>query len=148
MSAAGAPRPSDKGAFTDRMNENPRDLALRIADAAWDKKAINLRILDVRKLVDYADYFVICSGASDRQVNAIADSIEGTLIRDGRVKPLGVEGQTQGHWVLLDYGDVVVHVFYQPVRDYYELERLWSDAPEVPVQEPEWVAAAAASMWD
>ncbi|GMV44134.1 MAG: ribosomal silencing factor RsfS [Myxococcales bacterium] len=130
------------------MNENPRDLALRIAAAAWDKKAFQLKILDVRKLVDYADYFVICSGASDRQVNAIADSIEGTLIRDGRVKPLGVEGRSEGHWVLLDYADVVVHVFYQPVRDYYELERLWSDAEEVPVEEPEWVAAAAGAMWD
>lgn len=130
------------------MNDNARDLALRIADAAWEKKALQLRILDVRKLVDYSDYFVICSGQSDRQVNAIADSIEGTLIRDGRVKPLGVEGQAQGHWVLLDYGDVVVHVFYQPVRDYYELERLWSDAVEVPIEEPEWVTAAAASMWD
>ena len=130
------------------MNDNPRALALKIAEAAWEKKAYQLQILDVRELVDYADYFIICSGGSDRQVNAIADSIEDTLLGDGRIKPLGVEGKTTGQWVLMDFGDVIVHIFYQPVRDYYELERLWSDAKVVEVDEPDWVATEAPAYYD
>jgi len=87
-------------------------------------------ILEVKKLSSFTDYFVICSGHSDRQVQAIAGHIEERL-KEGNFRPLSVEGKREGRWVLLDYGDVVIHVFYQPVREFYDLERLWADAPRI-----------------
>ena len=75
------------------------------------------------------DYFMICSGGSDRQVNSIADNIRYKLSKKG-VKPIGVEGEDKAQWILLDYGDLVVHIFNEEQRDYYQLERLWRDAPE------------------
>lgn len=107
-----------------------REKAFLCARAALDHKAIDLVILEVKKLSSFTDYFVICSGNSDRQVQAIAGHIEEKL-KEGDVRPLSVEGKREGRWVLLDYGDVVVHVFYQPVRDFYDLERLWADAPRI-----------------
>ena len=101
-------------------------LARSIADAAWEKKAQGLKIIDGEGVVDYADYLVICSGNTDRQVLAIADSIERSLWADFR--PLGVEGKNSGNWVLMDYGDVVVHVFSEAKRDVYGLDQLWDDA--------------------
>lgn len=92
-------------------------------------------ILEVKKLSSFTDYFVICSGNSDRQVQAIAGHIEEKL-KEGNVRPLSVEGKREGRWVLLDYGDVVIHVFYQPVREFYDLERLWSDAPRIELPQP------------
>lgn len=97
---------------------------------ALDHKAIDLVILSIQTLSSFADYFVICSGNSDRQVQAIASHIEEKLTREG-LSPLGIEGKREGRWILLDYGEVVVHVFYHPVREFYDLERLWSDAPRV-----------------
>lgn len=91
---------------------------------------MDLVILEVKYLSSVTDYFVICSGNSDRQVKAIAAHVEEKLGKKGIV-PLGVEGKREGRWVLMDYGDVVVHVFYQPVREFYELERLWSEAPRM-----------------
>ena len=95
-----------------------------------DHKAIDLVILEVKNLSSFTDYFIICSGNSDRQVQAIAAHIEEKLGKEG-LRPLSIEGKREGRWVLLDYGDVVIHVFYQPVREFYDLERLWSDAPRI-----------------
>ena len=107
-----------------------REKAFLCARAALDHKAVDLVILEVKNLSSFTDYFVICSGNSDRQVQAIAAHIEEKL-GEGKIRPLSVEGKREGRWVLLDYGDVVIHVFYQPVREFYDLERLWSDAPRI-----------------
>ncbi len=102
--------------------------AVLCAEAALDKKAADLVILDVRDHTSLADYFVIASGRSDTQVRALAEHIE-EVCRKAKYRPLAVEGLRHGQWVLLDFGDVVVHVFYAPVREFYDLERLWSQAP-------------------
>jgi ribosome-associated protein len=115
-----------------------REKAILCARAALDHKAIDLAILEVKKLSSFADYFVISSGSSDRQVQAIASHVEEKLGKQG-LHPLGIEGKREGRWVLLDYGDVVIHIFYQPIREFYDLERLWSDAPKVelpPIRKP------------
>ena len=103
-------------------------LARRIVDLAEDKKASDIVLLEIGRLTSMADYFVICSGASERQLGAIADGISSGL-RDDGVRPVGREGSASAHWVLLDYGSVIVHVMAPPERDYYQLERLWADAP-------------------
>ena len=87
-------------------------------------------VLDVRDLTSIADVFIICSGRSNRQVNAIADAIVAKL-KKHKIKPLSVEGTGEGHWVLLDYGHVVIHVFYEPVRAFFDLEGLWADAKRI-----------------
>ena len=102
----------------------------RYIEAASEKKALNLIVLDVRDLTSIADVFIICSGRSNRQVNAIADSIVAKL-KKHKIKPLSVEGTGEGHWVLLDYGHVVIHVFYEPVREFFDLEGLWMDAKRI-----------------
>jgi len=99
--------------------------------AASEKKAKNLVVLDVADLTSIADVFIICSGKSNRQVNAIADSIVANLKKQ-KIKPLSVEGTGAGHWVLLDYGHVIIHVFYEPVREFFDLEGLWVDAKRIP----------------
>jgi ribosome-associated protein len=104
----------------------------RYIEAASEKKALNLIVLDVRDLTSIADAFIICSGRSNRQVNAIADSIVAKL-KKHKIKPLSVEGTGEGHWVLLDYGHVVIHVFYEPVREFFDLEGLWADAKRVEI---------------
>ncbi|HEX9668028.1 MAG TPA: ribosome silencing factor [Thermoanaerobaculia bacterium] len=98
--------------------------------AALDRKARDLRVLHLGRVTDFTDYFLICSGTSDRQVQAIADGIQERL-RAEKVRPLHVEGYTRAQWVLLDYGDLVVHVFQEEPRRFYALERLWGDAPDV-----------------
>ncbi|MGD8316740.1 MAG: ribosome silencing factor [Myxococcales bacterium] len=108
-----------------------RELAIRIAEAALDKKARRIEIIDVRGKVDYTDYVVVMSGRSDRQVAAIARGIEEDLRRKYGAKCAGVEGLPQANWVLLDFGDVVVHIFHQDTRGYYDLEGLWLDAERV-----------------
>jgi ribosome-associated protein len=113
------------------------------AEAALDKKATDLVVLDVREHTSIADYFVIVSGRSDTQVRSIAEHIEDVCRKSG-YRPLAVEGLRHGQWVLLDFGDVVVHVFYGPVRDFYDLERLWSDAPRRALP-PSLTALAAAA---
>lgn len=107
-----------------------KEKAFLCARAALVHKTVDLVILEVKKLSSFTDYFVILSGNSDRQVQAIASDIEEKLGKEG-LRPLGVEGKQEGRWVLLDYGDVVIHIFYHPVREFYDLERLWSDAPRV-----------------
>ena len=99
-------------------------------EAVTKKKALNLVVLDVRSLTSIADAFIICSGQSNRQVNAIADATIDHL-KKHKIKPLSVEGTNEGHWVLLDYGDVVIHIFYEPVRDFFDLEGLWVDAKRI-----------------
>ena len=98
--------------------------------AALDKKAERPVLLDVRTLSSFADHFLICSGRSDRQVRAIADAIVESLKRSGH-PPLGVEGHAEGRWILIDCADVIVHVFHEPVREFYNLERLWHNAPRI-----------------
>jgi len=110
------------------------DKALEIARLALDKKASDLVLLEMKDLVPYTDYFIVCSGESTQQVRTISGHIEEGLARR-KIKPLGVEGQGAGRWVLLDYNDVIVHVFERETREFYMLERLWLDAPRVPVDE-------------
>jgi ribosome-associated protein len=104
------------------------------------KQGRDLAILDVHGLIVITDYFVICSGTSERQVKTIVDEVERSL-RDLDRKPVRREGETEGRWVLLDYVDVVVHVFREEERDFYDLERLWRDAPTVDVDESPEAAA-------
>lgn len=111
---------------------------MAIAEAAWSRNAYQTRIFDVRKLVDYTDMFVVLTGRSERQVAAIADAIEADL-KDRGADPAGIEGRKSATWILLDFGSVVVHVFEKATRDYYDLDRLWADAPVIEVEEPAWV---------
>ncbi|MDZ4185634.1 MAG: ribosome silencing factor [Desulfuromonadales bacterium] len=112
-----------------------KDRALLCAGYALEKKALNVRVLNVRGLSSLTDYLVIASGQSDRQVQAIAESVRVGLKLHHELPPMAVEGLKEGRWVLLDYGDVMVHVFHEPVRDYYDLDGLWREAIEVPVPE-------------
>ena len=98
--------------------------------AALGRKVKNLVVLDVRGLSSVGDFLIICSGLSHRQVSAIADFIQMDLKAKG-IRPLSVEGKKEGHWVLLDYGHVILHVFYEPLRDFYDLESLWIDAQRI-----------------
>ena len=116
-------------------NKQGFEKALLCTRFALDKKAYDLELLEVSKLTSVADYFLICTGRSDTQVRAIGQHIEEGL--DGRgIRPLAMEGYTRGQWVLMDYGDVVIHIFYQPVRGFYDLEGLWMRAPHVRLPEP------------
>lgn len=98
--------------------------------AAEDRKAVDLRVLHLEKVSDFTDYFLICSGTNERQVQAIANAVEEKM-REEKVRPLHSEGYNRGQWILLDYGDFVVHVFQEEPRRFYSLERLWGDAPDV-----------------
>lgn len=109
-------------------------LPRRVAIAASDKKARDIVILDMTGISSVTDYYVICSGGSPRQVQAIADSIEELLSQDG-IEPLHIEGYREGQWILLDYGSCVAHVFVESDREFYNLERLWGDAPSIPIEE-------------
>ena len=106
--------------------------ARRAARAALAKKAVDLTVLDVQGVSTVTDYFLVCSGRSAPHVKTIAEAIREELKEDG-VRPLHAEGQPESGWVLLDYGDVLMHVFLEDTRAYYALERLWGDAPSVPV---------------
>ena len=109
-----------------------RQKILLAVNAALEKKAKNIVILNIKNVTSFADYTVICSGTSDRQVQSIAASIEESMKKAGAL-PLGIEGEKGGRWVLMDYADIVVHVFYEPVREFYDIDRLWSDAPKMEV---------------
>ncbi|HEX2232500.1 MAG TPA: ribosome silencing factor [Thermoleophilaceae bacterium] len=104
-------------------------LADRIAAIAADRKAIDIRVLDLRGVVSYTDFFVICSGNTERQTKAIHDAIYRDLKDDGRLLPRRTEGEREARWILLDYLDCVVHIFTPEARDYYRLEQLWGEAP-------------------
>jgi ribosome-associated protein len=112
--------------------DNALETAQLCATGAESKKAFDILILDIRELTFIADYFVICSGSNTTQVSAIADSVGHTLARAG-IHYSHLEGATDAHWVLMDYGDVVVHVFEEQTRTFYSLEKLWGEAPRIPV---------------
>lgn len=106
-----------------------RERALRCAELAFDKKAFDIRALDIAKLSTIADYLVIVSGGSDRHVQAIADSVRIGLKKFGKVND--IEGESEGKWIVMDYGDVLVHIFHEPMRRYYDLDGLWHQATEL-----------------
>jgi len=116
------------------MSLKSRDVALMAADAALAKKALDVIILELGELTVIADYFVICSGESTTQVKTIAEFIEHELNRKG-ITPIGREGLKFSHWVLLDYGDVIIHIFEKETRAYYGLEKLWMDAKTIEFHE-------------
>lgn len=103
-------------------------MARRIVEVAEDKKASDIVLLDVRPLTAVTDYFIICSGQSERQLGAIADGIAEALKAELKVLPIGREGGANAHWVLLDLGAAIVHVMATPEREFYQLEKLWADA--------------------
>ena len=109
-----------------------RARALLCVNASLEKKAKDLVILNVSGISSFADYFILCSGTSDRQVRAIAAAIRENVKKAGML-PLGVEGEAGGKWILLDYDDVIIHVFLESVRTFYDLERLWSETPRMAV---------------
>jgi ribosome-associated protein len=119
--------------------EDSREAAVAAARSASAKQAEGVAIRDVHSLIVITDFFVIASGTTERQVRTIVDEVEKALRDLGR-KPLRREGETEGRWVLLDYVDIVVHVFAEEEREYYDLERLWRDAPRV-----DWTGNGAAS---
>jgi ribosome-associated protein len=130
--------PRDASAAWSVASESARERATAIAVAALDKKAVGVEILDVAGKVDYADFLVIMTGRSDRHTQALAQGIEEALKRKG-VRPIAVEGLHHGSWVLMDFGDVVVHVFLDETRQLYDLDGLWLDAKRLPV--PPWAPA-------
>jgi ribosome-associated protein len=112
----------------------PEALANRIAEVASDKKAAEIRILDLRGIVGYTDYFVVCSGGTERQTKAIHDAIHVELKKEHGLLPRRVEGAREARWVLMDYLDCVVHIFTPEARAYYRLEQLWGEAPSREVE--------------
>ncbi|WP_199724188.1 ribosome silencing factor [Corallococcus sp. AB011P] len=113
-------------------NAKARELARRIGDLLLDKKATDVVILDMRGMTSYADYIVIASGESDRQVSAMAENVQVQLKQEAQpLRPISTEGLETGQWVLLDYDDVVAHLFNGEVRAFYDLDGLWADAPRV-----------------
>ena len=123
------------GAAKGRNILQSKERALLCAAYALEKKAFDLRVLEVRGISTLTDYLVIASGRSDRQVQAVAESIRLGLKKDHDTPALAVEGTQEGRWVLIDFGDVMVHVFQVPVREFYDLDGLWSEAEEIPVPE-------------
>src|SRR3954469_15470169 len=113
-----------------RVDDDSRRTAVAAARAAVEKKAEEVVVLDLRGVSGYTDFLVIGSGTSDRQIEAIADSVEKELVAQGH-RVIGSEGQRGGRWGLLDFGDVVVHVFHVEERSHYDLEGLWADAPRI-----------------
>ena len=118
----------------DNKQLNSRERAVKCAAFALEKKALNVKVLEIKKLSSIADYLVLASGRSDKQAQAIADSVKDGLKQYGRA--LNVEGMTEGRWVIIDYGDIIVHVFQEEVRRYYNLDELWGNAPlvEIPAE--------------
>jgi ribosome-associated protein len=114
---------------------NSKDLAVKITGLMFEKKGYDVNILDLRELTSIADYFVICSADSDTQVKAIADEID-THLKDEGIKPWHKEGYKALNWVLIDFVDVVAHVFKKDSRQFYNLEKLWGDAPSISVEDP------------
>ena len=127
--------PSSAGT-TSIASDDSRELAIAIAGAALEKKALALEVLDVAGKVDYADFLVLMSGRSDRQVSALAQGIDEALRKKNR-RALSIEGLQQATWVLMDFGDVVVHIFQDDARSLYDIEGLWLDARRLPVPLPD-----------
>ena len=122
------------------------ELARKAARIAQEKKAEDLVLLELEKKVSYCDFFLICSGRNRRQVRSIAESLSSSFKKELGLAPLSTEGMQSGRWVLLDFGDIVVHIFDEPLRGFYDLEGLWQDAPRIDLpafSEPEAQAASA-----
>ncbi len=128
------PSPATRSTSAAQLDES-RDLALAAIDAALEKKALMPVLIDVSSMASYTDFIGIVSGRSDRQVEAIADAVSQLMKSRGR-RVIGHEGSGGGRWTLLDYGEIVIHVFYHPVREFYDLESLWIDAPRVKMAVP------------
>lgn len=111
----------------------PERIADAIAELAADRKALDIVRLDLRGMIGYADYFVICSGRTDRQTRAIHDAIHAGLKQAHGLLPRRVEGLSEARWILMDYLDVIVHVFTPETREFYRLEQLWGEAPTLAV---------------
>jgi ribosome-associated protein len=122
--------------MADHAHLSPEDLARTIAALAADKKAIDLVVLDLRELDAYTDFFIVCSGGTDRQVKAIHDAIHMGMKADHAMLPSRVEGLPVARWVVMDYVDAVVHAFIPEVRDFYRLEQLWGEVPRLELPEP------------
>lgn len=118
--------------MTDKQLDSFEQTINLFIETISSKKAMDIVALDVRELTSVADAFIICSGRSNRQVTALAEFIKKDLKKQGQ-KALSVEGRKEGHWVLLDYGDVIVHIFYEPLRSFYDLEGLWADARRIQI---------------
>ncbi len=123
-----------EAAQTTSFDELDEDVKLAIKCAS-DKKAFDLIALDLREIASFADYFIIAGGANTRQVQAISDEINEQLKKQLKVKALRIEGYAAGEWILLDYGDFIVHVFEEKAREFYDLARLWRDAKKVTIPE-------------
>jgi ribosome-associated protein len=108
----------------------PLEKALLCLKLINERKAIDPVLLEVNRLTSITDYFLVTSGNSTRQVQAISQHLSGRMKEEG-FRPFGVEGEAEGHWVLMDYGEVVVHIFYHPLREFYDLEGLWVEAPRI-----------------
>lgn len=120
------------------MTLQAKTRALLCAEYALDKKALNLKIFEIGPISSLADYLLLATGTSDRHVQAVAEAIRVGMKHEHDSPPLAIEGMEEGRWVLLDYGDIMVHVFQPAVRSFYDLEGLWSEAGEIeiPGQEP------------
>lgn len=125
------------------MNISAFDLAAAAVRSASARKAEDIVLLDLSRVSTFCDRFMICHGTNRRQVRAIAEGIVDDLRRDGQ-KPIGVEGLDASRWVLIDYGDLVIHVFDEPMRGFYDLDALWGDAPRLPLETDPPTAAAPA----
>jgi len=117
-----------------KANLTSLERAIQCAALALDKKALNVKVLDIQRISTIADYLVLATGSSDKQTQAIAESVRHGLKKFG--KPLDIEGLKEGNWVVIDYGDVILHVFKEDQRRYYNLDELWSNAPlvEIPTE--------------
>lgn len=113
-----------------KENMDVEEMVTICVNASLEKKAKDIVVMEVKAISSFADYFLICSGASNRHVQAIATAIEEKMRAAGYL-PRGIEGETAGTWILIDYYDVVIHVFYSPLRVFYDLEGLWSEAPVI-----------------
>ncbi len=117
----------------DKVKLTAQERAIKCAALALDKKALDVKVLEIGRISSIADYLVLASGRSDKQTQAIADSVRQGLKKFG--KALDIEGVKEGKWIVIDYGDVIVHVFQEDMRRYYNLDELWSAAPSIPIPE-------------
>jgi ribosome-associated protein len=126
-------RPVRKGALINEVALSPEQTVAAVGELAADRKALDIVQLDLRGMIGYADYFLVCSGRSDRQTRAIHDAIHAGMKSRYGILPRRVEGLSEARWILMDYLDVVVHVFTPDTREYYRLEQLWGEAPALAV---------------
>ena len=119
--------------MSDKIELNSQERAIKCAALALDKKALNVKVLEIKELSSIADYLVLATGRSDKQALAIADSVKQGLKKYG--KALDIEGLKEGNWIVIDYGDVIVHIFHEDLRRYYNLDELWAKAPSLEIPE-------------